>query len=97
MSCNLMLKVKVQPGRRDDAIALIGEKLNETRNFKGCEFVNLFTIEDEPDSLAFVQCWKSMDDYEAYVAWRTDSGEIDELAELLAAPPELTRFEETGV
>ncbi len=51
--------------------------------------------QDDPDVLVAVEEWESKAHYEKYLAWRTETGVMDNLKELIAEPPSIRYFEPT--
>ena len=40
-----------------------------------------------------IERWRSRADYEAYLAWRTERGDLDTLGAMLAGPPSIRYFD----
>lgn len=43
----------------------------------------------EPGTVMFIETWDSEQSYHDYIAWRTERGEMDGMASILTAPPQL--------
>ena len=61
--------------------------LAETRAFEGCESVETYIDADNPDRILLWEKWATREDQEAYLAWRVETGMIDQMAPAMAAPP----------
>ena len=61
---------------------LLVEMLPDKRKFQGCISVNTF-FEEATNTFHFVEDWESLDDHQAYAAWRGETGGIDVLEPLL--------------
>ncbi len=61
---------------------LLVEILPDTRRFKGCISVNTF-FEEASNTFHLVEDWESLDDQQAYAAWRGETGGINVLEPLL--------------
>ncbi len=93
MTCTGLLELQVKPECVDAAIAAFGELLPSTRTFEGC--VEVYAHQDQDDSLSIVliSVWDNREDYEKYVAWRTETGVISQLTEFLTAEPSFRYFD----
>jgi quinol monooxygenase YgiN len=65
------------------------EMLGETKSFPGCVGIRVLQNKTDPNQLIFIEEWKSEEDYGKYVAWRTGRGDLDTMANALAAPPKM--------
>jgi hypothetical protein len=45
----------------------------------------------------FVESWDSKEQYEKYLGWRTERGDIDKLVGWMAGPPSIRHFDSAGV
>ena len=61
--------------------------LADTRAFKGCESVETYTDIDNPDRIFLWEKWTTREDQEAYLAWRIETGMIDQMESVMASPP----------
>jgi quinol monooxygenase YgiN len=52
---------------------------------------------DEPCTLVFYERWASRDHYQKYLAWRTETGAVNQLSAKLTAPPSIRYFEQVDV
>jgi quinol monooxygenase YgiN len=92
-----MLKVtllfKCQPGMGESLLAAFTASLGDTRAFDGCVSVATFIDSDNPDTIMLIEDWDSRSQQEAYLAWRVETGMIELLAPILAAPFEMHYLE----
>lgn len=86
MSFNMLLKLNTLPEKADALEAFFARILPETRTFEGCQWIDLYRVSATPHSFILIEEWKSVEDYQQYVAYRTSRGEADEMASLLAEP-----------
>jgi quinol monooxygenase YgiN len=63
--------------------------LVDTKKFAGCRSVRIMKNKTDPNQLIFIEEWDSEADYQKYIAWRTERGEMDGLAAALTSPPKL--------
>ena len=76
----------------EDALKAVHSMLKETRQFKGCERVDVVQDVDDPAHIQFIERWQSRADDQAYRAWRAGagSGSGAELGQYLSAAPTVT-------
>ena len=97
MSITVLLDLKAQSGSMDTLKQLFVEILPDTRKFEGCEGLEVLINQDDGENLILVERWQSRQQYEKYFAWRQESGLLDRLGPLLAAPPGLRYLDDTGI
>jgi len=49
--------------------------------------------DDDGRTVVFVEHWETKADYEHYLGWRTETGVIAELVDMLEAPPSIRFFD----
>ena len=95
MTCTVLLELKVKPGTGDKVIATMKSILPDTRSYDGNIGVDVIRNQDDQDVLVLVEEWESKATYEKYLAWRTETGTIDTLMEVVAEPPSIRYFDPT--
>ncbi len=70
--------------------------LPDTRAFDGCQDLRVY-IEGDGEAILFVEYWDSAAHYQRYLEWRTETGVLNQLVEMLAAPPAIRVTEDSGV
>ena len=63
--------------------------LNVARGWEGCESIECYEKQDNPNAVIIWQKWASKENHESYVKFRHDDGSFDFLGELIAAPPDI--------
>ena len=76
MSVMITLEMPVKPEMLEDYLNILKGALVETRNYKGCRSVTTL-VDQETSSVVLVEEWDSVDDQQAYMAWRMETGLID--------------------
>ena len=76
MSVMITLEMPVKPDMLDDYLNILKEALVETRAYKGCKSVTTL-VDQETSSVVLVEEWDSVEDQQAYITWRTETGLID--------------------
>ncbi|MAB26294.1 MAG: hypothetical protein CL580_01335 [Alteromonadaceae bacterium] len=54
-------------------------------------------IEGDGEGMVFIEYWDSAEHYQRYLTGRTETGVLDRLVEMLAAPPIIRIAEDSGV
>jgi quinol monooxygenase YgiN len=87
-----VLDFRFNPDTVEDALKVVHSMLKDTREFKGCERVDV--IQDVADlaHIQFVEQWQSSADDQAYRAWRAGAGSQSgaALGQYLSAAPTVT-------
>ena len=76
MSVMVILEMPVKPDMLEDYLNILKGALVETRNYKGCRSVTTL-VDQETSTVVLVEEWDSVDDQQAYMAWRIETGLID--------------------
>lgn len=97
MSILVLLEVNAKPGNGKDITNWLRDELHHTRGFDGCNGITIHTNQKEPNNLVFVEDWDSLPQYEKYLAFRTERGDIGKLGAWLAGEPSIRYFENAGV
>ena len=93
MAVRVLLEVQAKPGSEAALQKLFSEALPETRRYDGCEGIEVIENQDKPGNLLLIELWKTRAHYEKYLAWRTETGLVDNLGGLLAGPPSIRYFD----
>ena len=80
------LELALKPELVEDFCEQIPEALKETRAFPGFVDISIRHNADDPNRVIFIEEWASRADHEAYVAFRTQSGVMDQMAAMLTSP-----------
>ncbi|MEQ8661546.1 MAG: antibiotic biosynthesis monooxygenase family protein [Gammaproteobacteria bacterium] len=86
MACQVLLEATIKEGCHDRLRARFVELLPDTRGFDGCIYLYIVKDQDDPTKIIIVELWESRAHYEKYLAWRTETGIMDELAMMLDNP-----------
>jgi quinol monooxygenase YgiN len=96
MSVLVVLDFSVRPEMLDDFKASLPVILPDTRAREGCEWVTAHQNQDDPNEVTLVERWGSRAHYEAYLAWRVERGDMENLAKLVTAPPRIRYFDDVA-
>ena len=94
MFTTIIVEMKAKPECVSALTDMMQAALPDTRAFAGCQGLQVFANQDEPQTFVFTEQWSSRDAYQRYLAWRTDNGTLTQLANLLEGPP-IIRFFDT--
>lgn len=70
--------------------------LSDTRAFEGCRGLTVHYDEQAPEKVLLVEQWESRADHEKYLAWRQETGVLDEIMAQLEGPPSIRYFSYIG-
>ncbi len=87
------LLFRCQPGKGRDLLDALSSALVETRAYDGCVSVETFVDADSPDTVMLLEEWESRGHNERYMGWRLETGLVEMLTPLLAAPLEVRYLE----
>jgi quinol monooxygenase YgiN len=91
MSITAIFEVQLKPDvDLDEAAAVLGRVLKDTRAFAGNEGVTVVQDHEDPHHFVAVEVWESLEADAAYRAWRAGDGKATELIPLLGGAPRLT-------
>jgi len=92
MSITALLELNFSSEALDQARAVMRRVLDETRNFEGCNGIEVLVDAGNKTRWTIVERWESEEHDQAYREFRAGPGKIAELGPLLATPPQLTKF-----
>ena len=93
-----MVWVDLKPGEGgcQPILDFLTENLPDTRSFEGCQSHKVY-IEGYSEGIVFIEYWDSAEHYQRYLNWRTETGVLDQLKEMLAEPPVIRIAEDSAV
>jgi quinol monooxygenase YgiN len=59
--------------------------LEGTTTFPGFRSIRIVQHKDDPTKVLFVERWESEEAYRKYIAWRTEQGAMDGMAQMVTA------------
>ena len=89
MSVLVLLEVSLKPENVDDFMNFMKSELRHTRGFDGCNGLTVHKNQDDSNNMVIVEDWDSRQQYEKYLAWRTERGDLEKLAALLTGEPSI--------
>ena len=97
MPVTVILELKLRPEAVSAAREVMGRALKDTRAFDGNLGTDVLVDEDDEAHWLIYELWETVEDDEAYRAFRAGDGRLTELPPLLAAPPVKTRYATTDI
>ena len=87
----VIAKFVCNDGKINDLLDILKspDGLTVTRAYKGCKLVET-SISEDGDTLFLYERWDSKESHQAYLQYRGETGLLDALAPILAAPLDLT-------
>ena len=87
MSITVICELQCAAGKGAEFLQLWKDDIAETSSFPGCESIETYQDQDDPDLIVLLESWGKRSDREAYLAWRTSTGYFDRIRLYLAHPP----------
>jgi quinol monooxygenase YgiN len=97
MPVTVILELKLRPEAVSAAREVMGRALKDTRAFGGNLGTDVLVDADDEAHWLIYELWETVEDDEAYRAFRAGDGRLTELPPLLAAPPVKTRYATTDI
>lgn len=91
------LELALKPEAADEFCRSLPQELEVTRKFPGFVDILIRRHADEPNRVVFVEEWVSRGDYDAYIAFRTETGSMDGLAAIVTEPPRVNIWDDRVV
>lgn len=92
MAVLVLVEAKAKPDMVESIKDFVTPLFPETRAYDGCQGVTMY-VEPEGQTFVFVEHWDSTAQYERYLAWRTETGVLDQLVSMLDGEPSIRYFE----
>jgi quinol monooxygenase YgiN len=92
MSVMVTVSFQYKPEAVEAALAGMKEALVDTRAFAGCESVKSY-FNAETNTLLLVEIWDRAESQQAYLGWRAETGMMETIADIIAAPPVFTTYD----
>lgn len=97
MSVLVLVESKVKPEHAGDVVRFLRSIIHDTRGFDGCNGLTIHRNQDDPNTMVFVENWESRQQYEKYLAWRTERGDLEKLVGWIEGAPNIRYFDVLGV
>lgn len=61
----------------------------DTAKRKGFRDIKVVRNKENPNKVLFIENWDTEQDYNDYIAWRTERGDMEAMGGVIAAPPQM--------
>ena len=92
MSHTVLVELNCVAGTGPEYLETILPMLEDTRAFEGCESVEVYTQEDNPDVVFLWEKWTARERQEAYLAWRVETGTMADMERFMAEEPRFVQL-----
>jgi len=82
MSNMVIAEFTAAPGKLEELVGFLREALPDTRKFDGCISLDVH-IDRASSTIVMVENWRSPADYDRYLAWRMETGMVEQIGGLL--------------
>ena len=93
MSVTVVLEFEAQPDKVAAVRELFRKLLPDTRAYEGFESLTVHQNQEHPSAFPIWEHWATRQQYEAYLAWRTETGALGDLGAMLTGPPSIRFFD----
>ena len=94
----VLVELKSRPNDAAELGTLLRTSLiPATRDYEGCEGLSLHLNQDNPAQFLVLQRWTSRKQFEGYLQWRQERGDLPRLGELLTDPPAFRYFDDVDL
>ena len=97
MSVTVLLEMQVKPDAVGEMKSNLKKMLPDTRAFDGCQSIDIYGNTEDSGNLVFYERWESRKHHESYMAWRRETGAMDQAAAMLVGTPSIRYFERIDV
>jgi quinol monooxygenase YgiN len=89
MSITVILDMKIKPELLDEFMSHFAQNLPGTREFDGCEYVDVYQARDDRNRVVCVEGWASNERFQAYGQWRREQGDAEAFMRYYDGTPSL--------
>lgn len=93
MSILMKFELTVKAQYKQEIRQFFANILPGTRDFEGCEGACLASNEQDGSQLLLIEYWRSEEDFDKYLHWRSDIGDFDRLTGMLLCEPDIKPFD----
>ena len=83
----ITFSMKLKPEAAGAVKGGLPEMIKDTAKRPGFRRISIVESKDDPNEIMLIEVWESEKAYNDYIAWRTDRGDMDQVAGALSAPP----------
>jgi quinol monooxygenase YgiN len=84
VSVTVVVQFQAEPDKTADLLEFLRKNVPDHRSYDGCESLVVHQSQDDPTMVLIYEQWTAQPKHEAYLAWRTETGVLEQLGEMLA-------------
>ena len=92
MTVHITLELRLKPEAVQGFYETLPATLEETRAYEGCVNIAAYSHSDEVGRVIVIEEWESSEAYQAYLAWRMETGFMDAVGAIITAPPAINTW-----
>ena len=89
MSVIVFVKINAKENSLEELKNYFKKVLPDTRAYGGCQGVQLYQSKEMPTKFLIHAKWVSEEAQKKYMAWRVETGELDNLTQMISEPPSI--------
>ena len=97
MSITVILDMTIKAELLEQFMDHFKQNLPASRDFDGCEYVDVYTAADNPNRVVCVEGWTSPEAFAAYGKMRAEAGDAEAFMKYYDGTPSLVRLDNTGM
>lgn len=97
MTCQTVIDIPVAEGKYEELRGWLRQILPDSRAFHGSVSVEVYRDQNDPSSVVLLEKWNSRADYDAYLAWRGETGMIEQLSAFMDGELRIRVLDPAGV
>ena len=90
MSQTVHVVFPCQEGKGPELIEILREALPDTRAYEGCESIEVYSDDSNPDTVVLWEKFALKENHQSYLQWRMDTGLPELLAPVMAGNLQVT-------
>ena len=83
MSHTAVVEFPCNSGKGPELLEILSAALVDTRAFEGCESIEVYSDQENPDLIVLWEKWATRGNYDTYLAWRMETGLMYVLAPVM--------------
>ncbi|NIP38804.1 MAG: hypothetical protein GWO07_08680 [Candidatus Dadabacteria bacterium] len=93
MGIMVLVQADIKPEFTSEMKSFLDKILPDTRAYDGCNFIDVYFDVDNENNMVLVEQWDSREHYKKYHEWRTETGVIDKIRNMVDGSASIRFFE----
>ncbi len=89
MSVMVLVSLPIADGRVDEVATWLKTHSADAGSHPGCILLDAYRAKDNPNTIVFVEQFETRADYNAYLGWREERGDLDYLEGVASGTPSI--------